>query len=787
MSLLMGPPAGASSSLPLTAAPIRARSVIPGRQRWEVVAIRGRPHLARLLERILQAAPGVEGAEANPVTGRVLFRHDQALTPREAAELLRRTALQVFSRTLVPRSRAPQAAPREDHGEDAGPSSRVSQRREGPRSSRSSVLLLGGGAAAVTLGCGKLCLGFLARPWVSLGIAAAATVGIVRRAWRGSDRTGSSGAPSRGPFLTRLVGKHRGRFGFAAVLSGLAQITEMGLYSLMAYGVSVLLTGGSSALAGMGLVGLGSQLPFLAGATALTAACSAGLTYGAEATWDRLGQTVEHEWRTATYEHVLRLTTMHMEGERTTQTLQVLTEDIGEVGCFVGRSLHEVVQLATSLAVLVPAFLLLAPQLAWVAFAPVPVVAWLSFRFQERTATAYEASSGARSRLQGRMAGSLQAHATVKASCTEEYEAKLAAELSEEYGFAEHQTNRRSARHAQLVRMCALSAIPGTLLLGSKAVLRNELPLHRFTPLVDMPVSVLFRLNRLGAMTSSYHRSRAAFDRVRRLHELPVEPQDIPASPVPTDLAGGFALKRVNFSYSGRPPALRDLSMRIAPGQITGIVGTTGAGKTTIARLLMRFVDPTEGEVQLDGVDIRTMPLRQLRGAIGYVSQEPFLFDGTIADNIRYGTFDADDKGVAQAAEAAGADLFIQALPDGYDTKVGEGGAALSGGQKQRVALARTILGNPPVVILDEATSAVDNETEAAIQRGLDTFAHKRTLLVIAHRLSTIRNADAIYVLERGGRVSEQGTHSELVLRGGRYAALWRLQAGEEPSRRNAG
>ncbi|MFI8849935.1 ABC transporter ATP-binding protein [Streptomyces sp. NPDC053499] len=763
------------------------------------MAIRGRPNLARLLAHTLQAAPEVDRAEANPVTGRVLLRHDRALAPREAADLLRRTTGEVLSRADLPHqpsrrqrasargSRVKRSAGKRSTG--TGPPARAGQRRAAGRRGTAAVLL-GGGAAAVTLGCGKACLKFLANPWVSLGIAAAATAGIVRRALRSSERAaGSTGSAARGPFVTRLARRHRSGFALATALSGLAQITEMALYSLMAYGVSVLLLGGSPLLAGMGLTGVGTQMSFVAGATAAMAAVSAGLSFAAETRWDRLGQAVEHEWRTTTYEHVLRLTTTDMEGERASHTLQVLTEDISQVGSFVGTSLHEVAQLVTSFAVLVPAFLLLAPQLAWVVFAPVPVVAWLSHRFQERTAMAHAESAEVRSRLQGRMAGSLQAHPTIKAFCTEEYEGKLATGLSQEYGAANHRAARRSARHAQLVRMSALSAIPATLLLGSKAVLRNQLDVRRLTPLVDMPVTALFRLNRLGAMTNGYQRSLAAFDRLQRLNELPVESQD-GSTPLSTeDLQGGFELKRVTFSYPGRPPALSGLSLRIAPGKVTGIVGTTGAGKTTIARLLMRFVDPADGQVLLDGVDIREMPLRQLRGAIGYVSQEPFLFDGTIADNIRYGSFGADDRSVARAAEAAGADAFVRALPDGYETKVGEGGAALSGGQKQRLALARTILGDPPVVILDEATSAVDNETEATIQRSLKSFAHKRTLVVIAHRLSTVRNADRIYVMERGGTVTERGTHTALVRRGGRYAALWRLQTGEAeaPSGRGAG
>lgn len=233
----------------------------------------------------------------------------------------------------------------------------------------------------------------------------------------------------------------------------------------------------------------------------------------------------------------------------------------------------------------------------------------------------------------------------------------------------------------------------------------------------------------------------------------------------------------VTFAYDDTD-IVSDISFDVAGGETVGIVGSTGAGKSTLLKLLPRLYDSNEGEIRIDGQDIRDVTLASLRQSIGYVSQEPFLFYGSVAENIRYGTFEATDADVEAAARRAQAHEFIQNLPNGYKTLVGERGVRLSGGQRQRLAIARTILKNPDILILDEATSHVDTETEALIQRSLSEFTRDRTTFVIAHRLSTIRRADQILVLD-DGRLVERGTHEELISTDGLYANFWRVQAGD--------
>ncbi|HSA48606.1 MAG TPA: ATP-binding cassette domain-containing protein [Yinghuangia sp.] len=636
-------------------------------------------------------------------------------------------------------------------------------------------------AAAWGTGWGGAVSGFLLRPVVSLGLVTAATTVIVRRAWRRADASGDT--PRRRHALAAVIRPHRRRFAFAALTSFLAQLAEMTLGVFIATIAVVLMKGESQMLLRLGIAGAGAQLWSLAAATAAVCAVVAGLSYVSGLAWRRLAQDVQYDWRNSTFAHAQRLPLSGLEGRRTSRVTAVLTDDVGQLGSFVAGTMPEIVQMATSVLVLVPAFLIFAPQIAWVAFLPVPLVAWLSFRFHESGTDDYAAAGDIRARMHSRVANALQANATVKAACAEDHEDRRLAELGDDYRESTQSTDRSTVQHTEAVRLCTTASMAGTLLFGGRAVLAGELPFQAFSPLVGLPQQMLWRLTRLGATTDQYRRMLDSFDRIAALHDLPQEPATVReshvAQVVERPVAGEFVFDRVTFGYADGPPVLRDLSLRFAAGKVTGIVGPTGSGKSTIAKLLMRFEEPDAGRILLDGRDLRHRPLHELRSTVGFVAQEPFLFDGTIADNVRYGSFEADDLRVVAATRMAEADAFIRELPEREHTFVGERGSSLSGGQKQRIALARAFVRNPPVVVLDEATSAVDNGTEAAIQRALKAFGAGRTMVVIAHRLSTVRDADWIYVLDCGGVLAEQGTHAQLVRRGGVYAHLWRLQAGE--------
>ncbi|WP_308129845.1 ABC transporter ATP-binding protein/permease [Kitasatospora aureofaciens] len=747
---------------------LRLQSVVPGRQRWEAPVVLGRPRAAEALEAVLRRSPGITEAHASAVTGRVLIRHDgRVLGPKEAARVLRQAVGLVVGRLTAPRRPATRAS-----ASDAPP---ASTDRTGDR--RRSVLV-GGAAAVVALGGAKVLL----RPLVSFGAVAVATAVVVRRAWRKAARSRPdplSGETPKHP-LSRIVGPHRREFALASLLSIGGQVVEMALGLFIGWIALVLIKGESAALVKLGLAGASTQLWALAGVTGLVCVAVAGLSYASGVSWRRLGQAIQHDWRKETYPHVQRLELPHLEGERTTRIAGVLAEDINQLGNFVGNSAHEVIQLVTSFAVLVPVFLLMAPQIAWIAFAPIPVIAWLSFYYHDRTAADYAVSGENRAQLQSRLINNLEASATVKSFCAEDHEAERVDRLSEICRESNEQTDRGVVMYTENVRICATASMAGMLLLGGRAVLNGTLPFEVFSPLIGLPQQVLWKLTRLGGTIDQYQRTLSAFDRVEHLRGLPVEPVADGRRLEAAGVKGEVVLDGVTFSYPGRPPALRDLSLRIAPRQVTGIVGATGSGKTTIAKLLMRFYEADSGRILLDGQDIRELSLPDLRRAVGFVAQDAHLFDGTVAENIGYGSFGLSRRQVVDSARLADADSFIAALPQGYDTVIGERGATLSGGQRQRIALARAILKDSPIVVLDEATSAVDNETEAAIQRALQKFAADRTMIVIAHRLSTIRHADWIYAMDKGGVVAEEGTHDALLERNGLYASLWNLQAGDK-------
>lgn len=752
---------------------VRPRSVIPGRQRWDIGGVLGRARVAELLEAGLRDSPGIVMVRANPVTGRLLVCHDTALSSTEIDRLVRETIALVVSAPDGPQAAMALAG-------SSGPEPGMLPARDGRRRHTDPSLVAAGSAAAALMVLGKPS----SRPSTALRLGAilVATAAVFRRAWRRSNSSRQSSAvphrPIRKPLL-HIVGSHKKKFYLASSFSILGQLLDIIPYLFIGWIYLVLTTGESAALVSLGLASVASQIVFLASAMALTCVVAAAVSFRSGVLWRDLARSVQSEWGARTYAHVQRVRLQHLEGERTTRLAKILTDDINQLGRFFATSASALLQLGTSFLVIVSAFLIYAPGIIWVILLPVPIIAWMSFSHQERAVRDHAISGEHGALLSSQMINNLEASATVKSFGTEEYEINRIHALRDAYHGSGRQIDKRATAYAQTVRACVLVSLSAIFLLGGLDVLAGTLSFGVFTVLVRLPYVLLGQLPVLGNAVDQYHQTSAALNRVLDILRLPVESGHTGRHLAVETVQGEIVLDGVTFSYPGDSPVLHNLSLRIAARKTTAIVGVTGAGKTTIAKLLLRLEDVDSGSVLLDGVDIRDVRLQDLRKSIGFVAQDAFLFDGPVRDNIRYGSFDADFERVVSAARMAEADGFVQALPLQYDRIVGERGVALSGGQRQRISLARAIVKDSPIVILDEATSAVDNETEAAIQRALADFARDRTLVIIAHRLSTIRHADWIYVLGQGGVLVEAGTHHDLLAREGVYASLWRLQVGE--------
>jgi ATP-binding cassette subfamily B protein len=530
-------------------------------------------------------------------------------------------------------------------------------------------------------------------------------------------------------------------------------------------------------LAGLGVVDVKQQLLVLTAATAIIWGLESLTEYLYEVKWRNLAQSIQHELRLETYGHVQGLDLAWFENRRSGEILATLNDDINQLERFLNGGLSTILQVLAGSLMCAVIFFALSPTLACVALLPVPFILYGAFWFQRRLEPRYSVVRAAAARINAAISNNLGGIATIKAYAAEQHELAQIGSVSADYRAANAAAIRFAAAITPVIRLAILAGFMATLLIGGWQVLAGTLAVGAYSVLVFLTQRLLWPLTHLAEITDMYQRAAASITRVL---DLLATPPGLPAGGHPLPMArprGDIRFESVSFAYEANRPVLHDLSLAIAAGESVALVGSTGSGKSTLVKLLLNFYAPSGGRITLDGVDIATLDAPALRRQIGFVAQEPFLIDGTVADNIAYGTFTVPREAVIAAARAAEAHEFILQLAQGYDTPVGERGVKLSGGQRQRIAIARALLKDPCILVLDEATSAVDNDTEAAIQRSLATITRGRTTLMIAHRLSTIRHVDRIVLLE-GGRIAEMGDHPTLLARGGVYAALWRLQTG---------
>ena len=573
---------------------------------------------------------------------------------------------------------------------------------------------------------------------------------------------------------------HSRQMQLAALCSVLNKLFDLAPPVLIGLAVDVVVRQDNAWLAAFGVTTVPGQLGVLAVLSFVIWSAESLFEYLYGLLWRNLAQTVQHELRLAAYGHLQQLELAFFETGSSGRLLTILNDDINQLERFLDHGANEILQLITTVLAVGGAMLYLSPTVAGVSFLPIPLILWGSLRFQKRLAPRYSQVREKAGDLASRLANNLGGMLTIKSYTAEAWELERLRGDSEAYRAANRRAIRLSAAFIPLIRFAILFAFLAILLIGGLQAWRGAIAVGTYSFLVFITQRLLWPLTTLGRTLDDYQRAMASTNRVLDLLDTPVALAG-GTTPLPLGMVEGeIRFEAVSFAYGGREPLLEAFDLTIPAGSTIGIVGSTGSGKSTLVKLLLRLYGLQGGRILLDGIPIDQLRLDDLRNAIGLVSQEVFLFHGSVADNIAYGSFGASRQAIARAAALAEAAGFIEALPQGYDTLVGERGQRLSGGQRQRIALARAILKDPPVLILDEATAAVDNETEAAIQRSLDRLTADRTTLVIAHRLSTVRHADRIVVLEQG-RLVESGRHDALMASGGAYANLWRVQVGLRP------
>jgi len=582
------------------------------------------------------------------------------------------------------------------------------------------------------------------------------------------------------PPLSRLwnyATEYRRRIALATLYSFLNKAVDIAPPFLIGLAIDVVANGSDSLLGRFGITDEKDQILFIAVITFIIWSLESVFEYLLGIEWRNLAQSIQHDLRIDTYEHIQTLDVGYFEDRSTGDLMAVLNDDVNQLERFLDVGANEVVQLLTTVTLIGATFFIIAPSVAWLAFLPIPVILWGSFKFQKKIEPRYALVREESAAINSQLSNNIGGISTIKAFTAEGREVSRVTEASEKYRGANRSAIKLSSAFTPLIRVAILIGFSATLVWGGFLAIEGQLNIGLYSVMVFLTQRLLWPLTRLGQTVDLYQRAMASTNRI--LDVLDTDPTIIDGSIDinPAMTQGQIDFRNVTFSYDEGYPVLNNATLSIQPKMTTAFVGATGSGKTTIIKLLLRFYDPDSGSIALDGTDLRSMSQENLRQSMAFVSQDVFLFHGTVAENIAYGAPGASQGDIEVAAQTAEAHAFIEALPNGYHTIIGERGQKLSGGQRQRISIARALLTDSPVLILDEATSAVDNETEAAIQRSLARVSHNRTMVVIAHRLSTIRHADRIYVIDNGS-VAQIGTHADLIESDGIYRSLWDVQTG---------
>jgi subfamily B ATP-binding cassette protein MsbA len=515
-------------------------------------------------------------------------------------------------------------------------------------------------------------------------------------------------------------------------------------------------------------------------AAVVIALIGAAMSYIANYYTTSVGQWVANDLRLKTYHHLQQLSLKYYDTHETGTLLSTVTADVQTIQGFASSStLGIIVDMFTIIAMLV-VMLWLNWDFTLIAVAITPFMLLLVSRFKKTVKKATHQVRKEQSKIVEVVEQGLQSMRVTKAFGRQELAEAQLAEVSQATVNASLKARRIKALLSPIVAVTVSLCTAFVLYRGSYLILAGAMTAGGLTVFLSYLSKFFKPVQDLATMTNTIAQAAVGVDRIRAILEADTVIPQRPGARDPQALKGEIDFQHVAFAYNDEAKVLTDVSFSIKAGQMVGVVGPTGCGKSTIVSLIPRFYDPTGGSVKIDGVDLRDYKFLPLRDQIGYVLQETILFAGSVRDNIAYGRENVTEAQIVEAAKLANADEFIQRMPHGYDTMVGERGDTLSGGQRQRIGIARAIVRNNPILILDEPTAALDTESEQLVMEALERLMKGRTVITIAHRLSTIRDADKIVVL-KGGVVAEQGTHDELLARNGVYAELYKIQFSSPP------
>lgn len=582
----------------------------------------------------------------------------------------------------------------------------------------------------------------------------------------------------KNPLLQLLhhTGLAKSRILFASLCSALNKICDILPEILIAISIDIIENQQNSLIARLGIINPFHQLYLVGFLTIVLSILESMFEYFYSIAWQGIAQDIQRLLRLKTYDTVQRLDLEYFANQTSGELLNTLYDDINQLEQFLSQGPNEIIQLIVNTLVIGLLFFSLSPLLALLTLIPIPFIIGMAYYFQHKLGVLYRESRQTATAIASHLAYRLQGIATIKSYTTEEYELNQLKKESALHQRARAQAIETYAIYIPIVRTAILVGFIMSLVIGGVYALQGTIPLTWYAALVFLTQRFLWPFASLTTITDMYEKTVACAKRILPILDSSPAIKSGPLTLDASSIKGAINFQNVSFSYAQGTRVLHQVSFQIPARKTVAFVGPTGSGKSTIILLLLRFYDVKSGTIALDGHDIKELTLDSLRNAMAIVSQDIYLVEGTIADNISYGTFNASRDAIIEAAKMAQAHDFIMKLPSGYDTPIQERGKNFSGGQRQRISIARAIVKGSPILIFDEATSAIDNETESAIQESIAQLALTHTIIIIAHRLSTVRNADTIFVLDKGS-IIESGNHEELLKKDAAYAYLWNIQS----------